>query len=80
MKLYFPVPSLCVDPIEESKFSFLTAAGLFFFSSSASEPRSQLLAQPHVRFFTTGIVLPFHCFTFPHSSSFGESDYGLIKL
>lgn len=52
----------------------------FFFSSSASKARSQLLAQPHVRFFTPGIVLPFHCFTFPHSSSFWESDYGLVKL
>lgn len=83
MKLYFSVPSLCVDPIQESKFSFLAAAGLsffFFFSSSASKARSQLLAQPHVRFFTPGIVLPFHCFTFPHSSSFWESDYGLVKL
>lgn len=46
MKLYFPVPSLCVDPIEESKFSFLTAAGLFFFPVQQANQEVNYLHSP----------------------------------
>lgn len=53
MKLYFSVPSLCVDPIQESKFSFLAAAGLsffFFFCPTFGNDPTDSLSESLVKF------------------------------